>query len=367
MSDRHSPAALRAAYSRGHDWFRATQACIDQLHPLPAHANLGFVYLGRALGPFADMVLSHLQRATGIRSWVGATGRTALGSGAGHERDGGLATLVAALPERGFRLLDLNVSRADGELAGAAILHAEAGAAGTVATLAGFAARSPAFLLGVVSEAGSSLPQIAGSVAEGTVSGVLLAHDFALVPLTARTCAQLGPPCRVTSRVGDEIFRLNGRPALEVLFDRLGDIARARPARAVDEVLVGRVPVGDEPSRPTTRVAAFNTARGSLVLEPSSDFAGADITLFRRDPRTAERELREGLASVMRRLGGRRPAGVFYFTAAQRLARLEAAGLDEVELVQQTLGRPPLVGLASDAVIVEGVIEPYAAAALVLA
>ena len=366
MSDRHHPPSLRAAYSRGHDWFRATQACIDQLHPLPARANLGFAYLGRALGPFADMVVTHLQQATGIRTWVGATGRTALGSGCAQEREGGLATLVAALPERGYRLLDLNLPTAASGPELAAILHAEAGAAGTLSTLAEFAARSPAFLLGAVSETGSSLPQIAGSVAEGTVSGVLLGNDFAILPLTARTCAQLGPACRVTSRIGDEIFRLDGRPALDVLFDRLGDIARARPARAVDEVLVGRVASADEPSRPTTRVIAFNTARGSLLLEPS-DFAGADLTLFRRDPRTAERELREGLAAVLTRLDGRRPAAIFYFTAAQRLSRLQAAGIDEVELVQQALGRPAFVGLASDAVIVEGRIEPYAAAAAVLA
>src|SRR6185436_4117481 len=115
----------------------------------------------------------------------------------------------------------------------------------------------------------------------------------------------------------------------------------------------------------TMRVVALNATRQSLVLE-NSEFVGADVVLFRRDPQTAERELREGLSRVIRQLGERRPAAVLYFTAAQRLDRLRAAGIDEVDLVYQALGRPALVGLASDAVIAEGKIEPYAAAAAIL-
>jgi hypothetical protein len=245
------------------------------------------------------------------------------------------------------------------------VLHAEAGAAGITMALADLAARSPAFLLGAVSAAGSSLPQIAGTVTEGSVSGVMLGHGLAVLPLIARTCAPLGQACRITSRVGDEIYRLDGEPALDVLFRRLGDIARARPERAVDEVLVGPArPVGTT-ALPTMRVVALNATRQSLVLE-NSEFVGADVVLFRRDPQTAERELREGLSRVIRQLGERRPAAVLYFTAAQRLDRLRAAGIDEVDLVYQALGRPALVGLASDAVIAEGKIEPYAAAAAIL-
>ena len=354
----------RAAYARGQHWMKAVGACIAQLDPVPRGANIGFVYLGRELGAFTDLITSSLREATGVRTWVGATGRAALGPGCGEVPEGGLAVLVTTLAERSFWLLESVADRVG--RGSAAILHAETGAIGLSARLAELAMRTEAFLIGVSSAAGSGLPQVAGAVGEGVVSGVVLGNALAVLPLVVRGCVQLGPTCRVTSRIGPEVYALDGRPALDLVLERLGDIARARPERALEEILLGRPDHREGRPRPVARVVAFDLGRRSLTLEPS-ELAGAEIALFRRDPPTAERRLREALGSVRETLAGRRPTAVLYFTAARRLAKLGSTGIQEVELMLDALGRPPLVGLASDAVIIEDRIEPAAAVAAVLA
>ena len=130
--------------------------------------------------------------------------------------------------------------------------------------------------------------------------------------------------------------------------------------------MLGPAGPGEGAVRPIARVISYDLGKGSLCCD-TSELVGPELLLFRRDTRTAEQELRTALASLRRRLDGRRPQAVIYFTAAGRLARLEAAGVPELDLVLDRLDRPPIVGLASDAVIIDDQTELQASVAAVLA
>ena len=100
---------FRAAQGQGADWLAACRACAEQLDPLPASANLGFVYVNGALAASLDLIAARLREATGVRDWVGAGGAGVCASGQEHFERGAIVALVGAVPERGLRLFDLQL------------------------------------------------------------------------------------------------------------------------------------------------------------------------------------------------------------------------------------------------------------------
>ena len=119
---------FRAAHGVGADWLAACRACAEQLQPLPPAANLGFVYVNAPLAPSLDQIAARLREVTGIRDWVGAGGAGVCSSGREDFERGAIVALVGALPERGFRLFDLQL---DGQTGiGAALADARQTAAG---------------------------------------------------------------------------------------------------------------------------------------------------------------------------------------------------------------------------------------------
>ena len=99
----HTSAGARAVTAGGRSWHAVLGACLHQLEPLPADANLGIVYLSEALAPMADDIVRALRERTGVRDWLGACGDAVLGGPGGASADG-LAVLVTSLPEAGFRI-----------------------------------------------------------------------------------------------------------------------------------------------------------------------------------------------------------------------------------------------------------------------
>jgi hypothetical protein len=355
---------FRAAHARGGDWHRALHACLGQLDPVPEGANLGFVYLGEALCPFTDSIVEALRRATGLEHWIGAGGQAALGLLTPEQGRGGMSVLIGRLPERSVRFLPPATALPSGIRGTAAILHAS-GETGTLSrSIRREAEGAEPFLIGSASTLGGGLPQIAGSVAEGVIAGVVLERGVAVLPLVTRSCAPLGGPTTITSRVGQEIFRLAGRPALDVLLERCGDLARARPNRLLEEVVVGEVVGAAREARPVGRLIGIDARRRSLTLD-RFELPGPEISLMRRDAATAERDLHRALAEVRAQLGKRAVSAVIYFSSVHRLERTAAAGIDEIGVLHEALGGPPLVGLSTDAVILEDRLEVSAAVAAV--
>ena len=72
--DRRARRRARAVAATGRSWHGVLGACLDQLDPLPAGANLGVIYCSEALAPVADELVRALRARTGVQSWVGSCG-----------------------------------------------------------------------------------------------------------------------------------------------------------------------------------------------------------------------------------------------------------------------------------------------------
>ncbi len=68
------PVSFKAAHSAADHWAHAAKACVDSLLPLPAGANLGFVYSTDRLAEDFGSILAYLRQKTGIEHGVGIVG-----------------------------------------------------------------------------------------------------------------------------------------------------------------------------------------------------------------------------------------------------------------------------------------------------
>src|SRR5262245_50171354 len=200
----------RAVAATGRSWHGVLGACLDQLDPLPADANLGVIYCSEALAPVADELVRALRARTGVPSWVGSCGSAVLGA-AGRE---GLAVLLLALPAGGFRVRAGLSGAASG---GVLIAHAELAEGGPGSVLTELAAAGASRTSGGLIAAGRQPIQIADGVLGGGAACLDFAPGQPVVAGIATAGSPLGMSHRITSALNGEILSLDGRPALAVM------------------------------------------------------------------------------------------------------------------------------------------------------
>lgn len=347
----------RAVTAGGRPWHGVLGACLDQLEPMPPGANLGIVYLSEALAPVADEVVRALRERSGVTTWLGACGAAVLGGPAGASSDG-LAVLVMALPESGFRVLTAPGAIAGG--CGLLLAHAELGEAGPAALLGELSAVGADTLIGGLTAASSSPVQVAGDAIGVGAACLAFAPGQPVFGGLATAGSPLGPSHRVTNSLGGEILTLDGRPALEVLTAELGDLFRHSGRRFAPNLWVAdrSAPAEGIELLRMRRIVEVDEERRSLRLDGGRP--GAVVRLMRPDPAGSLARVRELARSLLGRLAGRRPIAAIYLASRHRGQGLFGPRMDEVAILREELGRLPLIGLVTDAEIFDGMVHEAA-------
>lgn len=360
MTPRASTCA-RAVTAAGPAWHRVVTACLGQLEPLPPDANLGVAYLGEQLAPVADAVVGALRERTGIELWLGASGGAVL-AGPEGPRENGLAVLVARLPAAGFRLAP--ALRPDGAAGGMVLAHAALDEADPGGLLADLAANAPAEVVGGLVAAARSPVHIAGAAAAGSAVCLGLAPEVPAAAGLAAAGSPLGPPHRVTSALGPLVLALDGRPALAVMEDELGDLFRHAGERFARTLWLAHGDASDGDASRLQRVTVADRARGALRVEGGR--LDGPVRLMRPDPAASLGRVGAMARRVRARLGERRPTAGVYLVSRHRGPALFGRGVDELALLRAELGAIPLIGLVTDAEVFGGALHEAAAVLLLL-
>lgn len=350
----HATVDARAVTAAGGAPHTVLGACLDQLEPLPPGVNLGIVYGSEPMAPMADDIVRALRARTGIEQWLGACGGGVLG-GPGGASEHGLAVLVARLPEGGCRILP-SASPLPPPV-GVLLAHAEIGAAEPAALLAGLARHDAATVVGGLTAAGRWPVQIAGAVMAGGVACLGFRADLPVVAGVATAGSPLGPAHRVTSAVGTDILALDGRPALEVMAEELGDLFRHAGRRFAPKLWLAErsVGAGRAEGYRMRRVAAVDPASGALRVEGGRP--GGEVRLMRPDPAGSLGRLRDLARDLRTQLADRLPTAGLYLASRHRGHGLFGPAVDEIAVLREELGQLPLIGLVTDAEIFDGVIH----------
>jgi small ligand-binding sensory domain FIST len=343
--------SFRAAQGRADDWREACALCIRQLGELPAAARVGFVYASDPLAGSLDLIVARLREATGLDAWIGTGGAGVCASGREYIEEGAIVTLVAMLPEDSYRVLDSAAAPAPGALAqpgrGAAacgVIHGDPREPEVAAAIAHLSADSGAFLVGGLVSASASSIRIAGAPAAGALSGVLFGGEVEVVTGLSQGCTPVGPAREVTASQGPWLLTLDGRPAVDVLKEDVGDVLARNLERIGGFIHVALPTSGtDRPDYVVRNLLAIDLRRAAIAV--GELLRPRDRVMFvKRDGTEAQADLRRMLDDLRRRTAGRAIRGALYHSCVARGPHMFGPGSAELGMIERALGPLPLAG-----------------------
>ncbi len=347
-------SVFKAAHAAGADWGLAVKACMDQLEPLPAGANLGFVYATDPLAADLGSIVTFLRERTKIEDWVGTVGFGVSAMGVEYHDRPALAVMTAALPAGSFHVFESIKAAGEGVGgdAGAwarearpmvAVVHGDPRNPDIAEIVHDVSALLPGFLIGGLSASRGDMPQVAGRVTEGGLSGLLLGPDLGVAAGLSQGCSPIGPLRRITEAEHNIIMAIDRRPALEVFKEDIGELLAQDLRRVAGYIFVGFPIAGSDTGDYLVRnLIGIDPEQGWLQVGELVE-EDRPILFCRRDHESARKDLLRMLRDVAGRAGPKPKAGL-YFSCVARGQNLFGPNSEELKLVQQELGDIPLVG-----------------------
>jgi small ligand-binding sensory domain FIST len=349
--------SAHAAYD---DWRQAAESCLRDLGPVPRGANLGFLYVTDRLAEHLESILDLVRGHTGVSDWVGTTAiGVAANAGAGgcaeyFDRPA-MAVMVATLPADSYRVFEpvhggLGPFRTQygGWLKTAqplfGLVHGDPRNPLTSDIVADMADELGLYFVGGLTSSRNEHSQIADRIVEGGLSGVLFAGGVAVAAGLTQGCSPIGPVRTITEADDNVIETIDGRPALEVFKEDIGDLL-ARDLRRVGGYIYAALPVAgsDTGDYLVRNLTGIDPGKGWLAIGAQIE-TGDRIMFTRRDRPGAEQDLKRMLADLARRAGDQPIKGGVYCTCVARGPNLFGDDSEELKTIRAALGDFPLVG-----------------------
>lgn len=346
----HAPFLF--AHCAGDDAEGLVQTCLEQLGPVPEEARLGFVYLTDALTGEAAEVVEALRRETGVPHWTGTVGIGVSASGQEYYDGPALSTLVMCLPRETFQMVHAgerigetgNKTQQWGqgdETAYFGVVHGDPRHPALLQDLA--SERPGAFLVGGLSSSHGEPIQIADRAVSGELCGVLFAPQIPVVTGHTQGCTPIACQHTITACERNILIELDGRPALEVFQEEIGEVLAKDLSRVAGYIFAGLpVPGSDTRDYLVRNLIGIDPHRGLLAIGERLN-PGEALMFCRRDGNSAREDMRRMLEDIRRRLSAP-PRGALYYSCLGRGRHQFGEGSEELKLIQETLGDMPLAG-----------------------
>ena len=335
------------------DWREAAAALGGGL--AGAEGRLGLLYTGESLAPHQSEMIAVLERRTGVQDWVSAAGYGVIAAGEERYGESGAAALVLDLPPDGYRLFaggadagaDLAATESDWLAAAVmplALTHVDPRRPEAADAVEKLAATTGGFLVGGLTAAAGDPAHQAGG-ASGRLSGVALSPAAVEVATAlSQGCAPLGRTHEVTRGKDNILFELDGRRALDVFKEEIGE-ELASDLRRVGGLVFAALPVaGSDTADYTVRnLVGIDPASGAVAIGEAVP-EGGKVLFCRRDRETAALDMRRMAADLKRRVGDRVIRGGVYVSCAARGPNQFSPPESETEIIRDALGAFPMVG-----------------------
>jgi small ligand-binding sensory domain FIST len=343
-------APFRYGCGTGADWRTATDACLAQLG---SGGDVGFLYVTDRLADHLAEILARCKSATGAGHWVGTVGLGVCATGqeymdtpavvamAGEFEAGSYS--VFGVPD-GTKALD-TLKLACGEAPAAfALVHANPHCADVEDVVAAVAGKvESGFLIGGLTSSRGRNLQVADGVLEGPVSGIAFADSVVVATRLTQGCTPVGPRHVITSAQRNVVMTLDGRPALEVLKEDIGEETAEELARLGGTIFAGLAVAGSDTGDYIVRHLIGIDPANQLIAVGDMVKTGGQVLFCRRDRETARDDMARMLKSIREGLYAR-PRGAVYYSCLGRGKALFGEDSGELEMIRDTLGHFPLVG-----------------------
>jgi Uncharacterized protein conserved in bacteria len=337
------------------DWCNAVKACMAQLGPVPASANLGFLYVTDGWARELSSIFTAFREETKINHWVGTVGVGICCAGKEYYNTKAIAVMIAAFPERAMRVfpsLRVGVEEFVAEYGTwyrssattFAVVHGDPRNPAIPGLIARLASELPGgFLAGGMTSSGSVYPQIADGMTEGGISGVAFTDEIPVATALTQGCSLIGPQHEITQCVRNVLVRLDDRPALDVFYEDIGEVL-ARDLNKVAGYIFAALPIprSDTGDYLVRNLVGIDPHRKLLAIG-DIPLKGEQIMFCQRDGQSAWVDLLRMLHSLKQRIN-RTPRGGVYYSCLGRGRHLFGEHSEELQAIRRELGSFPLVG-----------------------
>lgn len=368
-----------SAAASGADWNEVTKAVLDRLGSVEG-CTLGFVYVSDKLAGDVGGIVTMLRAITGIRDWVGTVGIGVLGGDEEFFDVPAVAVLATRLSPDSYRQFPVlkndltSLTRAAGawlDLNGGpvAFVHGDPRCERMPSLIAQLSDAVGAFVVGGLTSAReSSFPQVtipastavmpSGPVDDDGISGVLFGQSAGVQIGISQGCSPIGPVHTITEAQENVLIELDGRPALEVFKEDIGELL-SRDLRKVAGYIQAALPIAgtDTGDYLVRELVGIDPNHGWVAIaEPVRE--GQQVLFTRRDRQAAEEDLRRMLRSLKKR-SGPCPKGALYVSCLGRGRNTFGEDGNEIAIIRQELGDLPIAGFFASGEISHGRLYGY--------
>lgn len=347
--------SFRLAHTTGTDARQLVDACLSQLGSLPAGANFGFIYASDALARELEAIVRLLREATGIEDWVGSVGMALCVTGHEYYDQPALAVMIGGFMPDQFRLVPPLSAGTESFIAeqGAwlaahpgrfGIIHGDPGNPATPLLMEKLADATEAFLVGGITSSQSENLQVSKDIARGGISGVMFSDEVAVATGHTQGCTPIGPKHRIDHASRNIVAELDGRPALEVFKEDIGEVLSKDLNRVAGYIFAGLPIEGSDTGDYLVRnLVGIDLGQQLLAI---GDYVeqGRQIMFCRRDGNTARDDMLRMLAELKTRTTGRTIRGGVYYSCLGRGRHQFGEDSEELKMIRDELGEFPLVG-----------------------
>ncbi|WP_026606912.1 FIST signal transduction protein [Methylocapsa acidiphila] len=333
---------FRAALAVDDDPARAAARLAEDLAAQGEGGSIGFVYATDRLEGGLAPVIATLAQRTGVARWVGTIGFGVIGGEKAVFDRPAVAAMIATWPEDQFKLFDREDAQGFAGGLATAIVHVDPRQPYEDSLLR-LAESSGAYLLGGVTASRTrSFDRVAGGVAEGGLSGLLLGPGIEAAVGVSQGCSALGPVRTIESVENGLIAKLDGETPLHALLEDLSHSQETDARKLLLSLHVGLPASNSDTGDYVVRnILGIDAESGRIGIAEHVE-PGQKLFFCRRDRTAAAKDL----SAMAHRLRKRKPAarGALYVSCCARGPNLFDSADEEVDLIRSALGEVPLVG-----------------------
>jgi len=351
-----SNLSFKATCATGQDWQSIADQCMKDLGTGQSNANLGLLYITSPMAPYLGTLLDEFREKSGIEHWIGTVGAGICFTGREIYDEPAAAVMLATLPEDSFRLVPAGMDALTDMLSENrnwiaehavhfGIVHGDPRNTHIAQIIESLSAElDPGFLVGGLTSADEDYQQqIAGKIYEDGLSGVLLSAEIPVISGLTQGCTPLTNKHVITESEGNILAQLDGRPALDVFKEDIGEVLAKDLSRVAGYIFVGLpVPGSDTGDYLVRNLIGIDPEQKLLAIGDHLE-EDAPILFCRRDGDTAREDMLRMLQDLGKRAGGQIKGGVYY-TCLGRGRNQFGDNSEELKMIRDQLGDFPLVG-----------------------
>ena len=349
--------SFKSTYACGDDWQSVADQCLKNLGTEASSANFGFLYVTDALAPYLNNLFEELRTQTGVEDWIGTVGAAICYTGLEIYDEPAAAIMLTTLPEDSYRLLPAGMAAMSTMLTENknwiaeqavhfGIVHGDPRNTHIAQIIESLSTElDPGFLVGGLTSASDShyQQQIAGQIYEDGLSGVLLSAQIPVISGLTQGCTPLANRHTITRSDGNILAEIDGRPALDVFKEDIGEVLAKDLKRVSGYIFAGLpVPGSDTGDYLVRNLIGIDPGEKLLAIGDNLE-DDVPIMFCRRDGDSAHDDMLRMLTDLKKRATGEIKGGVYY-TCVGRGRNQFGDNSEELKMIREQLGDFPLVG-----------------------